>query len=158
VVRNFAATCAISLALGGCSFFEAPLVTRGNMVDPDLLQELVPGTSSRADVVALIGSPTTRATFEDDVWIYIGQKTQSRVGRTLGVRDQEVVVLTFDNSGILRDVKRLNEDDAKQVAMASGSTPSPGSEASFLQQLLGNVGRFSAGGFGSSSSPSGAAP
>ncbi len=155
MTRNVAAACAVSLVLCGCSLFEAPIITRGNMVDPDLLKELVPGTSGRADVVALIGSPTTRATFEDNIWIYVGQKTQSRVGRTPGLRDQEVVVLTFDNGGVLRDVKRLNEDDAKQVAMASGSTPSPGSEASFLQQLLGNVGRFSAGGFGASPSSSG---
>jgi len=127
-------------------------------VDADVLKELVPGTSGRSDVVALIGSPTAKASFEDNVWIYIGQKTQSRVGRTPGVLTQQVVLLTFDNGGVLRDIKTLNEDDAKQVAMASGSTPSPGSEASFMQQLLGNVGRFSAAGAGGGASPGGAAP
>ena len=55
-------------------------------------------------------------------------------------------MLTFDSQGVLRDVKRLNEDDSRPVDVVTRATPSPGSEASFMQQLLGNVGRFSPGG------------
>jgi outer membrane protein assembly factor BamE (lipoprotein component of BamABCDE complex) len=47
--------------LGACSMFEAQAVTRGNMVDNDLLKELTPGTSTRADATALLGSPTAHA-------------------------------------------------------------------------------------------------
>ena len=43
------------LLLGGCSFFEATSQIRGNKVDADQLKGLVPGTSTRADVTALIG-------------------------------------------------------------------------------------------------------
>ncbi len=139
---------ASSLLLGGCHVFQAPVVARGNRIDPDALKELVPGTSSRVDVVSLIGSPTAKATFDENRWIYIGQETRIRIGRTPGVLSQDVVVLTFDDKGTLLDVKHLNQDDSRRIAMASGATPSPGSEASFLQQLLGNVGRFNAGGGG----------
>lgn len=139
--------------LAGCSVVEAPSQVRGNMVDADQLKELVPGTSTRADVSSLLGSPTAKATFDDNTWIYIGEMTRPRVGRTLGLERQAVVELTFDQAGVLRDVKRLNDKDAKPVQMASGATPSPGSEASFLQQLLGNVGRFGAGGLPGSGRP-----
>ena len=70
----------------------------------------------------------------------------TRVGRTPGVNAQDVTVLTFDQGGVLRNVRRLNEDDAMDVTVVTRATPSPGSEASFLQQLLGNVGKFSTGG------------
>lgn len=142
---------ALALALvllSGCSFIGPTRTTRGNLVDVDQLKELVPGTSTRADVTSLIGSPTAHATFDDNTWIYIGQVTQARVGRLPGVDRQQVVELTFDPSGTLRSQKILDKADGLNVSMAAGATRSPGSEASFLQQLIGNVGHFSPGGLG----------
>ena len=125
---------------------EAPKQLRGNRVDAESLKDLVPGTSTRADVQALIGSPSAKATFDDNTWIYVSETTRPRIGRTPGVLDQEVVTLTFDETGTLRGIKRLDQKDGKPVDVVDRATPSPGSEASFLQQLLGNVGRFSTGG------------
>jgi hypothetical protein len=59
---------------------------------------------------------------------------------------QKVLVLKFDPNGTLRTMDTLDRQDGKQIAMAPGATPSPGSEASFMQQLLGNVGRFTPAG------------
>lgn len=133
-------------AVTGCSVMEAPKQLRGNRVDLDQLKELVPGTSTRADATSLLGSPTARATFDDNTWIYVSETTQTRVGRTPGILAQDVTVLTFDQGGVLRDVKRLSQEDSREVSIVSRATPSPGSEASFMQQLLGNVGKFNTGG------------
>jgi outer membrane protein assembly factor BamE (lipoprotein component of BamABCDE complex) len=153
------------LGLTGCGvvhIFDPTVRQRGSRVDPDALKELIPGTSSRADVQALIGSPTAKATFDDNTWIYISQLTSTRIGRTPGVRKQNVVIMTFDPNGTLRGITQRDKDDAAPIDMAAGATPSPGSEASFLQQLFGNVGRFTpaglpggggaGGGFGSGGS------
>ena len=134
------------IVLGGCSFFQAPSQVRGNKVDGDALKELVPGTSTRADATALIGSPTAKATFDDNTWIYISEITRPRVGRIQGELSQNVVVLSFNDQGVLQTVKTLNQQDALPVAVASGATPSPGSNASIMQQLLGNVGKVTPGG------------
>jgi len=123
-----------------------PPQTRGNKVEPEQLKELVPGTSSKADVTALIGSPTQKATFDENTWLYITELTRPRVGRTLGVLDQAVVVLSFDDRGVLRGVKTVTNAEAVPVSVASRTTPSPGTEASFMQQLLGNIGKFNAAG------------
>jgi outer membrane protein assembly factor BamE (lipoprotein component of BamABCDE complex) len=148
------------LMLAGCSFFEAPAQTRGNKIDPDALKELTPGTSTRADATALLGSPTAKATFDDNTWIYINETTRPRIGRTQGVLNQHVVVLSFNAQGVLQDVKRLNEDDSLPVTVVSRATPSPGNESSILQQLLGNIGRFGpgAGSLSQTEAPSGGAP
>jgi outer membrane protein assembly factor BamE (lipoprotein component of BamABCDE complex) len=150
------------LTLGACSFFQAPSEVRGNKVETDQLKELTPGTSTRADVTALIGSPTIRAPFDDNTWIYISETTRPRIGRTLAVLAQDVVVLKFDDGGVLRNVETKDKDDSMPVDVVTRTTPSPGTEASFLQQLLGNVGRFNALGSSASSSgrsaPGGGAP
>ena len=146
-----------SLALSGCTAVQNAVeykpTLRGNRVESDTLKELTPGTSTKADVTALLGSPTSKAMFDDNRWIYISELTQPLVVRKNAVLSQEVVVLTFDQSGVLRNVEHLDKDDSVPVAMASGATPSPGSEASFLQQLFGNVGKFSPGNLSGGSSP-----
>ena len=142
-------------AVPACSVVETPRTYRGNKVDPDQLKELVPGTSTKADVTSLIGSPTARATFDDNRWIYISETTRTRVGRTPGILAQEVTVLRFDDGGVLRGVDKLDQEASRPVDVVSRATPSPGSEASFMQQLLGNVGRFSTGATGIGSGGSG---
>ncbi len=148
--------------LGGCSYFSFPPQLRGNRVTSDQLKDLVSGTSTRADVTSALGSPTAKASFDDNTWIYISEVTQPRVGRVQGVNDQDVVELTFDGEGVLQTVKKLGPKDSQPVTMVARATPSPGSDATFMQQLLGNVGRFNAGpgvpggGGGGSSGGSGA--
>ena len=144
---------AVLLAAGlvaGCStianVIAPPEKVRGNRVDADILAELVPGTSSRADVTALLGSPTAKGSFDEDVWLYIGSVTKTRVARTQAVVSLDVVRLSFDNSGVLRGVDHLGLDDQLPVSVVERTTPSPGSDSSVMQQLFGNIGRFSAGG------------
>ena len=140
----------------GCSVLQYPAQVRGNRVTTDQLKELVAGTSTRQDATSLLGSPTAKASFDDNTWIYISEVTQPRVGRVQGVNSQDVVELTFDDRGILRDVKQLSQRDRKDVDVVSRATPSPGSEATFMQQLLGNVGRFTAGPAAGAGGPSAA--
>jgi outer membrane protein assembly factor BamE (lipoprotein component of BamABCDE complex) len=148
-----------AMVLNGCSAFVPKSQVRGNKVDPDALKELVVGTSTRNDVQTLLGSPTTKSSFDDNIWIYIGGITRPRIASTEAVLNQEVVALTFDQGGVLRNVQTLSQKDSLPVDVVSRSTPSPGSNASFMQQLLGNVGRFSATPVGSGGSgPSGGAP
>ena len=142
-MKATAACLLLLLALPACSVVGPQRTVRGNKIDNDQLAELVVGTSLRADAASLLGTPTARAAFDDNTWIYIHELTEPRIARTPGVLEQDVVVLSFDNAGVLRGVKRLNQDAGQPVQVVSRTTPSPGGEASFLQQLLGNIGRFS---------------
>jgi outer membrane protein assembly factor BamE (lipoprotein component of BamABCDE complex) len=151
-----AAALAFCLTLSACGWLLPPPQTRGNRVEQEQLKELVPGTSTKADVTALIGSPTQKAVFDDNTWLYITEVTRVRVGQTLGLLNQQVVVLSFDDRSVLTNVKTVNNDEAIPVAVAARTTPSPGTEASFMQQLLGNIGRFNAAGMGGTGTGGGA--
>jgi outer membrane protein assembly factor BamE (lipoprotein component of BamABCDE complex) len=157
---QFAAMLAAGL-LSGCSTIERvigpPEQTRGNRVDPDILAELVPGTSSRADVTALLGSPTAKGTFDDNTWLYLGSVTRTRVARKQGIVSLDVVKLTFDEGGVLRGIEHLDMDDRLPVSVVARTTPSPGSDASIMQQLFGNIGRFGVGSSGAAAPGGGSA-
>ena len=147
--------------LGGCStwnVFRAPETLHGNRVDQYRLAELVPGTSTQADVTALIGSPTAKATFDTNTWLYLSEVTQTRIAQTPGVDNQSVVALSFDDKGVLRGIKKLDTADALPTTIIAGATPAPGTSASFLQQLFGNVGRFNPVGGAGASGTSGGGP
>ena len=139
---------ALLIGLGGCSLFGSNEAFRGQTTDPRDVSELVPGVSTKADVQVELGSPTNVPSFNPNVWLYLGQKTHTRIGRTPGIEKQTVTVVQFDASGVLRSINTKPAPDGMQLAMAGGATPSPGSEASFLGQLIGNIGRFSPGGGG----------
>jgi outer membrane protein assembly factor BamE (lipoprotein component of BamABCDE complex) len=143
--RQVLALVGVVMLLGGCGItgmFRAPETLRGNHVDDYRLQELVPGTSTQADVSALIGTPTAKATFDSNTWLYIAEVTKTRIAQTQGVASQSVLALSFDDRGVLRGITKLDQADSVPITMVERTTPSPGTSASFLQQLFGNVGRF----------------
>jgi outer membrane protein assembly factor BamE (lipoprotein component of BamABCDE complex) len=57
-----------------------------------------------------------------------------------------VVVVGFDDTGLVRDVRRYTLEDGKLIDPVTRKTPAPGKELSFLEQLVGNVGRFNPAG------------
>jgi outer membrane protein assembly factor BamE (lipoprotein component of BamABCDE complex) len=138
--------------LAGCGgdFFSYPRQVRGNKVDADVVAQLVLGTSTRQDALALLGSPTTKAAFDDNTWIYISEVTRPVIAGTQGVEAQQVYVLSFDQKGVLAAVTKRNKQDGLPVKMVDRATPSPGTEASWWQQLIGNVGKFGTGAVGPS--------
>lgn len=131
--------------IGGCSFFQAPVVQRGNRVTPDQIAEITPGVQTKNDVRAVLGSPTQTGMFGDDEWYYISSNTRQRPARNAAISDRQTVVVEFDRAGTVRRIRTLGEDDARPVEMVARETPVPGNERTLLQALFGNVGRFGPG-------------
>lgn len=137
-----AAVLAAFLSLSGCAWLAPAPVVRGNHPEADELKELVPGTSTEQDVTALLGSPTAHATFDDNTWLYIGERTQMRVGTFPAVLSQKVVVVKFNDQGVLQSIATRDKANALPVRVIARTTPSPGTNANFFQELFGNIGRY----------------
>ncbi|WP_231118938.1 outer membrane protein assembly factor BamE [Oecophyllibacter saccharovorans] len=128
--------------LSGCTLFDAPEIPRGALVEKSDILQLHPGSTTQQEVESLIGSPTTHATFDNNKWIYI-TLTKNLVPMGFPAVDkQRVLVLDFDDSGVLQHLKLLTKKNAVPVSMVSAITPSPGTQISVLQEILGNVGRY----------------
>lgn len=139
------AGCAWMPSVPGGGLFESPRQLRGHAVDDAALAQITPGVSSRADVETLIGSPSQTSTFDDATWYYMSSVTRQRPGRTLSVEDQRVVAIGFTPAGVVQDIRRIGPEDAREVAVVSRVTPSPGNDRTLLQQLFGNIGRLAPG-------------
>jgi len=144
---------ALAFALAACSLVEAQKVYRGQTTDTRDVAELVPGVSTKADVQEELGTPTNIPSFDPDTWLYLGQQTHTRIAQTPGIISQTVTVVKFDPSGTLASIDSHPAPNGMQLSMASGATASPGSEASFIGQVIGNIGRFSPTGGSGSTNP-----
>jgi outer membrane protein assembly factor BamE (lipoprotein component of BamABCDE complex) len=127
------------LALAAC----APISeTRGYVPDDVLLGELRPGVHDKNSVASLLGSPSSVGTFDSSTWYYITRKTEQLAFFAEDVVDQQVVAVDFDDKGVLTGVRRFTLDDANDVQLVERTTPSRGKELTLLQQIFGNIGRF----------------
>ncbi|EHM02997.1 SmpA / OmlA family protein [Acetobacteraceae bacterium AT-5844] len=149
---------ALGLLLTGCSLFEAPAVPRGNRADPDLVAQLQPGVQGKADVQALLGPPSATGTFDDQEWYYISAITRIRPGQNPGVSDQRVVVVRFDERGMIQNIQELGPKDMRDVDVVQRTTPVPGTDRTLLQALFGNIGRIGANGMGMDNQGPGTGP
>lgn len=156
---RLAAVFGIALSLPGCALFRDAPHYRGIAVSQHDLGELTPGISSQADAQALLGPPTAQEVFNTNNWIYVSQITKMRIGQTEGVKQQHVVVLSFDNNGVLQKISERDLNDGVKVSMDKAQTPVPGGTAGFFQQLVGGVGSYNplgATGLGAGASGAGA--
>jgi len=128
------------LALAGC---DAIVDQRGFAPTPGSVEKLELETQSREDVIRLIGSPSSVATFNPNVWYYITQRQETYAFLKPMLTEQKVLQLTFNEAGRLQALKAYDLNDAKDIAMVSRITPTSGKELTVLEQILGNVGRFS---------------
>ena len=127
-----------TITLSACS----PTITqRGNLVQDYQLAEVVPNQSTRTDVLRAMGSPTTKAPFNDDIWYYIGQKTAKKGILDPEVREERVVAVLFNADGTVAQAGDI-ERERIEIPFSREKTPTHGNEITALQQLLGNLGKF----------------
>jgi outer membrane protein assembly factor BamE (lipoprotein component of BamABCDE complex) len=116
-----------AMTLAGCAI---SVDQRGNLPDPDKIAEIKPGTTTKEQVVKILGSPSSASTFDDDVWYYISRKTEQIAFLSPSVLDQQVFIVDFNDKGVVKDVGHKTLADAENVSPAPGATPAPGRELS----------------------------
>ena len=142
-LRRAALAVGLTLAVAACGPVTA---TRGNLVDNDRLQQIQVGQTNANDVFALLGTPTSVSTFDSQVWYYIGERTEQLAFLEPSITERRVLMIRFDEAGMVTELAELGADDAIDVTPVGRETPTLGRQITILEQLLGNVGRFTEGG------------
>lgn len=128
-----------AVALGAC---ENTVAQRGFAATPGSVEKLEVGAQSREDVVRLIGSPSAVATFNPNVWYYISETQEYWAFTKPKISAQKVIQVTFNDDGRVSGIKNYDLKDAQDIQMVQRITPTSGKELTILEQVLGNVGRF----------------
>ncbi len=132
------------LSLWLLSACEPMVDQRGHLDDADMVTKLHIGSTTKAEVMQQFGSPSSVATFGDEVWYYIQSRKMRQAFLRPETTEQKVTQITFDNSGVIKAVNGYGLDDKVDVAIVEKITPTEGHSLGFLEQTLGNLGRFNA--------------
>lgn len=141
-IRSIAVGVAVVIAVAGC---EPVRQTHGYFPADTYVQRIKVGEDGRADIIGKIGRPSTTAAFEDDEWYYISRSTETRAFFAPTPVDQKVMVLSFDADGTVKSVDRYGLEDGQVIDLVTRTTPTRGKRLTFIQQLIGNIGKFTPG-------------
>ena len=127
-------------AVTGCSGVND---TRGNLPLAEVVDEIKPGQHTRREILSMLGSPSTRATFEtQETWYYIGKKTETLAFFKPKILERKILVIQFDKKGVVKNIQKMDASNGKHISLVERVTPTKGKELNVLQQILGTVGRF----------------
>ena len=131
----------ISFIVANCSF--KPVVDHHGVPFLEKKQlKLIVNNSNKNDIIKILGSPSTKSKFDNDVWIYIERKqTQSKL-KNLGkmkIFKNDVLVLEIDEYGILKDKKFYNKDDMERIKVVKAETGAIYRKNSFIYDFMSSM-------------------
>jgi len=136
---HLALVLASALALTACGSTTETL-QRGYVL-PEGALEQIPVGSTQEQVLIVLGTPSTVATLNGEVFYYISQKAQrSAAFMPYQVSDQRVVAIYFDKERRVVRLANYGLKDGKIFDFVSQTTPTGGQELSYLRNVFKNVG------------------
>jgi outer membrane protein assembly factor BamE (lipoprotein component of BamABCDE complex) len=94
------------------------------------------------DIIKIIGPPSIKNTFDNDVYIYIERKTSGSKLTKLGKKKlitNNVLVLEIDSSGVLFSKKFYDINDMNEVKFDESKTGISYSQKSFIYNFLSSI-------------------
>ena len=103
---------------------------------------LIVNKSNKNDIKNILGNPSTKSKFDNDIWIYIERKqTQSKL-RNLGkmqIFKNDVLVLEIDKYGILKKKEFFNKKDMNNIKIVEASTEAEFKRNSFIYDFMSSM-------------------
>lgn len=104
--------------------------------------KIVVEKSNSNDILNLLGPPSTKSSFDNNIWIYIERKKTNQSIFKLGkqkIEKNNVLVLELDNKGILAKKKLYNLDDMNDYKFVEKDTQKDFSQNSFVYGVLSSL-------------------
>ena len=91
------------------------------------------------DIRSLLGPPSTKNSFDNDIWIYIERKTTVSQVRTLGKRKilvNNVLVLEFDSRGLLVKKEFFDKNKMNNIKISQNETDVLSKKDTFIRSVI----------------------
>ena len=133
-LRAVAAIALMCAALGGCLTGEQ--FQKGYILPPGALEQ-IPIGASQDQVLIVMGTPSTVATLNGEVFYYISQRSERPVAfMNQKVVDQRVIAIYFDKNRQVQRLANYGLQDGRIFDFISRTTPTSGQELSYLTPLF----------------------
>jgi outer membrane protein assembly factor BamE (lipoprotein component of BamABCDE complex) len=131
--RAVAVAALVCTVLGACT---GEQFQKGYILPPGALEQLPIG-ASQDQVLIVMGTPSTVATLDGEVFYYISQRTERKVAfMNQQVVDQRVIAIYFDKRRQVRRIANYGLQDGRIFDYISRTTATSGQEMSYLAPLF----------------------
>ena len=131
----------ISLIVTNCSFKKV-VKHHGVSFLEKKQKNLVINKTNKNEIIEILGNPSTKSKFNNDVWIYIERKqTQSQL-KNLGrmkIYKNDVLVLEIDNYGLLKKKDFYNLEDMRKINIVKKTTQGNITKNSFIYDFMSSM-------------------
>ena len=103
---------------------------------------LVVNKTNKNDIKNILGNPSTKSKFDNDVWIYIERKQSQSKLMNLGkmkITKNNVLVLEIDKYGILKKKEFYNKDDMENIKIVEATTTASFKRNSFIYEFMSSM-------------------
>ena len=103
---------------------------------------LIINKTNKNDIMKILGNPSTKSKFDNDVWIYIERRqTQSQLSNLgkMKIYKNDVLVLEIDKFGILKKKEFYNKDDMKNLKIVKNTTESGFKRNNFVYNFMSSM-------------------
>lgn len=114
----------------------------GARIDPDRLDRVKQGNLSRDEVRRILGTPSSTSISGEgkkDTWYYISRETKGYAFLDPDVTFQRVVVVDFDETGMVSKVREIGAEEAREVKPSGTVTSGTGQEQGVVEQIKGKI-------------------
>ena len=90
----------------------------------------------------ILGNPSTKSKFDNDIWIYIERKqTQSKLTNLgkMKIYKNDILVLEINKFGILKKKEFYNKDDMKNLKIVKATTESGFKRNNFVYNFMSSM-------------------
>lgn len=136
----------LTVAAGLLSACNPTLRTHGYIATNDKPQAVEPESDTKASVLARLGNPSVKGTFDEDLqtdtWYYMTSVRQRFAYLRPVVEERSITAVSFNEDGQVTKVAEYGIEDGQYVNYVDSKTPTRGRELSVLEQIFGTIGRL----------------
>ena len=131
----------IFLFISNCSLNKA-VETHGVNLLEKKQEKLIIKTTNKNDIITILGPPSTKSSFDNDIWIYIERKTTTNHFFKLTkekIMVNNVLVLEINNFGLLVKKEFYNKEKMNDLDFSKEKTETIASKKSFVYDFLSSM-------------------
>ena len=132
----------VPMALAAC---QATYRNHGYVPAEDELAQVVVGQTRQDELEGMIGRPSAQGLLTGSAWYYVGSRWQNYGPRPAREIERQVVAISFNEGGTVANVERFGQERGQVVVLSRRVTDTGVNSTGLIRQLMGNVGRVSAG-------------
>ena len=140
-VLSFALFCLSSLSLATVSACGDRVSSHGHVINESELKQITIGTTTKVDIMQLLGQPSFAGAFDTQKLYYSSQVMLQPVASVKQTQHRVIYIFTLSKNNVLEEINLVNKDDGLTIAHIDDKTPTPGDTFGIIEQVFKNLRR-----------------